>query len=251
MIHYHGGPVWPVRASVALWHRRHAFVSFARPDQIATAADVCQSFAIDNGAFSKWKAGEGQIDVPAYAAWVREWMRHPAFDFAIIPDVIDGTLEDNRRMRAEWLCREKMPMDLSVPVWHLHEPLEELAYLCQSFSRVALGSSGEWSEVGSDAWWQRMGDAMDFICDENGKPPSKLHGLRMLDPTIFSQLPLSSADSTNVAANIGKDVRWTGSYQPMTPEVRALVLADRIEYHASAARWLRTFGVQKNFELVG
>lgn len=251
MIHYHGGPVWPKEASVALWHRRHAFVSFAHPDQIATAADICQSFALDNGAFSHWKAGKGIIDVAAYAEWVREWMRHPAFDFAVIPDVIDGSEQDNQMMRATWLGREKMPVSVSVPVWHLHESLEELKYLCTAYPRVAFGSSGAFADVGTDAWWQRMGEAMDYICDENGRPPCKLHGLRMLDPTVFSQLPLSSADSTNIAANIGKDVRWKGSYQPMTREVRSLVLADRIEYHAAAARWVRTFGVQKNFELVG
>lgn len=46
MIHYHGGPVTPLPASLALWQGRHAMVSFARPDQIALVAEVCQSFAL-------------------------------------------------------------------------------------------------------------------------------------------------------------------------------------------------------------
>jgi hypothetical protein len=36
----------------ATWTRRHAFVSFERPEQVALAAEICQSFALDNGAFS-------------------------------------------------------------------------------------------------------------------------------------------------------------------------------------------------------
>jgi hypothetical protein len=74
---------------------------------------------------------------------------------------------------------------------------------------------------------------MDAICDEEGRPTCKLHGLRMLDPTIFSQLPFASADSTNVAQNIGIDQKWRHAYAPVTKAARALVMADRIEHHAS------------------
>jgi hypothetical protein len=62
VIHYHGGPITPQTAAIALWTRRHAMVSFARPDQMALAAEVCQSFALDNGAFSLWRAGEGVVN---------------------------------------------------------------------------------------------------------------------------------------------------------------------------------------------
>jgi hypothetical protein len=50
MIHYHGGPCTPNTAGIALWERRHAMVSFARPNQIRLAAEICQSFAIGYGA---------------------------------------------------------------------------------------------------------------------------------------------------------------------------------------------------------
>jgi len=42
---------------------------------------------------------------------------------------------------------------------------------------------------------------MEVCCDADGMPKTKLHGLRMLDPVIFSHMPLSSADSCNVARN--------------------------------------------------
>ncbi len=96
-----------------------------------------------------------------------------------------------------------------------------------------------------------MDDAMKVACDAEGRPLCKLHGLRMLDPTIFSHLPLAAADSCNVARNIGIDKKWTGPYAPVTPSQRALVLAWRIEEHASAVRWSRRHGVQQNLELIG
>lgn len=234
MIHYHGGPVTPNAAAVSLWTRRHGLASFERPDQVALIAEVCQSFCLDNGAFTVWKAGGGEVDIDAYAAWVQEWDRHPGFDFAIIPDVIDGSEFDNDRMIARWYTRG---MRHGVPVWHLHESLERLEYLARAYPRVALGSSGQWSTPGTDAWWARMAEAMPVVTDEFGRPKVKLHGLRMLAPAIFGRVPLASADSCNVALNIGIDQRWTGAYPPVTPQQRALVLAERIEHAPAATRW--------------
>lgn len=245
MIHYHGGPFPTITAAVAVWTRRHGFVSFNNVDQVGLAFEVCQSVAIDNGAFSIWRQG-GEIDIDAYVAFVKEWERHPAFDFAILPDVIDGDEDANNLMIARY---RQAGGDLStgVPVWHMHESLERLDYLCRAYPRVALGSSGRWSQIGTHDWWQRIGEAMDHICDADGKPPCKLHGLRMLDPTIYSQLPLSSADSTNAAQNGSRQ----GRAYHITPQAGAEVLANRIEMHASASRWTRSFGVQKNLDLIG
>lgn len=238
-------------AAQAILARRHACVSFANQGTMDHAAEVCQSFMLDNGAFSVWTAGKGEVDVAAYAEWVNHWRRHPGFDFALIPDVIDGTEDDNERIKAQY---RNVGGDLTydVPVWHLHESLKRLDYLSRAYPRVALGSSGVFATVGSSEWWGRMSEAMDQICDTEGRPRCKLHGLRMLNPTIFSQLPLSSADSTNVARNIGIDAAWDrAAYAPRSKSVRALVLADRIEHHGSAATWQRTRGAQMNMELLG
>jgi hypothetical protein len=245
MIHYHGGPITPLSVAHAVWKRRHAFVSFERPEQVAFAAELCQSFAIDNGAFSVWRRG-ATLDVKGYVEFVKEWERHPGFDWALIPDVIDGSEADNDFMFAVY---SQAGGDLlrSVPVWHLHESYERLARLCRQWPRVALGSSGEFAEVGTPQWWQRMGGAFDFICDEDGRPPCKLHGLRMLNPTIFSQLPLASADSTNVGQNHGRERKRYA----LSAAMGALAIVDRIEEHAAAPRWTRTYGTQMNMDLVG
>jgi hypothetical protein len=250
MIHYHGGPFVaknPERVAVIAWTAKHACISFADPSQVAIAAEVSQSFFFDNGAFPIWRAGKGNVDIPAYVAWIEEWNRHPGFDFALIPDIIDGTERENDALIEGWT----LDACSSVPVWHMHESVERLGSLCSEWPRVALGSSGQFADVGTDGWWNRMAQAMETACDSEGRPETKLHGLRMLDPTVFSHLPLSSADSTNVARNAGMDTKWTGRYAAITPETRAVVLAERIERHASAARWNSSGGIQQNLGLLG
>ena len=72
------------------------------------------------------------------------------------------------------------------------------------------------------------------ISDSTGRPICKIHGLRMLNPKVFSNLPLSSADSTNIARNVGIDANWKGTYTPASREMRAEVMRERIELAQSA-----------------
>lgn len=235
MIHYHGTPIGGSRQDAARFLMgRHALVSFYRPDDMPAVLECCQSFVLDNGAFSHWKAGKGPIDFCAYVDWVHQFHQHPGFDWCLIPDVIDGTEEDNAELVHQWLRGGYKAK--GVPVWHLHESLEWLNWLVNKFEWVAIGSSGQWAKPGTESWWQRIADVMDTCCDEYGKPKCKLHGLRMLDPDIFGRMPLASADSTNAAVNCGSVARF-GSYTPPTSSQRAAVIAERIERCNSAAIW--------------
>lgn len=243
VIHYHGTPITGADYPALMLARRHAMVSFAAPQQIEIVAEVCQSFTLDNGAFSTWTRGE-PLDIDGFREWANLWSRHPGCDWYLIPDVIDGNESENDALLPGW-----GPM--GVPVWHLHESLDRLERLCEEFQRVAFGSSGEFATVGNRKWWDRMAQAMGVACDSDGIPKAKLHGLRMLDPTIFSHLPFSSADSTNVARNIGIDSAWRGTYTPASKSMRASILMERIEVHASARRWCETNGAQQNMELIG
>lgn len=233
MIHYHGTPCGGSRQDAArLLQGRHALIPFPRQDDMGIVAEVCQSFVFDNGAFSVWRKG-GTLDIDGYLQWCDDWHRHPGFDWALIPDVIDGDEEANDHLLEQWPAH--LP---GVPVWHLHESLERLERLAKDWRTVALGSSGQWATPGTQPWWKRIAAAMDSICDEHGRPSCRLHGLRMLDPAIFSRLPFASADSTNAAVNGGSVTRF-GTYCPPTAGQRAAVIADRIEAHNSAALWQR------------
>jgi len=237
MIHYHGTPCGATREDVARFLKgRHALISFYRPEDIGTAAEVCQSFCIDNGAFSAWKTGSAVSDWRPYYDFVSEWRLHPAFDWAIIPDVIDGSERDNDSLIGEW--RHRFGNRHGVPVWHMHESFCRLEKLCDEWPRVAFGSSGEYATVGTNKWWRRMSQAMASACID-GKPKAKLHGLRMLDPTVFSRLPLSSADSTNAVRNSSLGPRF-GSYCPPNASTRMSIIAERIESHQSSAIWFPT-----------
>lgn len=195
------------------------------------AAGICQSFALDNGAFSLWRSGRS-VDWDAYYKWAEQWLDHPACDWAIIPDVIGGTEAENDELAAAW------PLGASngVPVWHLDESIDRLVHLSGSFPRVALGSAAEFDVSTPNACVGRLAEALPAISTSRGRPSVKLHGLRMLNPEITSRVPLASADSTNVARNIGIDKLWARAYGPATKEGRADVLIDRIESHQSPDR---------------
>jgi hypothetical protein len=239
MIHYHGVPVTPTTAAVRAIGTGHAFVSFAHPEQLGLALDVCQSIALDNGAFSAWRSGNPITDWEPFYQWIAELHRYPQFDFAVIPDVIDGDEEANDALIAAWPWQKKR--HVGAPVWHMHESLERLQYLSEEWPRVCIGSSGEFARVGSYDWYVRMHEAMQVVCDRDGRPVCKLHGLRMLNPDVFRRFPFASADSTNIGRNIGIDSKWKGTYTPASKESRAQVMRERIEAHQSC-----TFYDQEN-----
>lgn len=233
MIPYYGLPIWPAEAAAAAINAGHAFVSARRPEQLALALEVCQSLAIDNGAFSAWKDGQPITDLAPFYEWAAEVAKYPSVDFVVIPDVIDGTERDNDRLVDEW----PLPRSVGAPVWHMHEGLDRLARLAHEWPRICLGSSGEFSKVGTPAWWARMRTAMLVLCDHKGRPVTKLHGLRMLNPAVFSRLPLASADSTNIARNIPIDSRWKGTYPAPNKPARAMVMRWRVEAEPAATTW--------------
>ena len=206
MIHYQGLPITPETAAVEAVKAGHAFVSFRHPDQLRLAVEVCQSFAIDNGAFTAWRSGSPITDWWPFYVWADECRRIPSCDFAVIPDVIDGDEAANDALLSEW-------------------------------PRVCLGSSGDFATVGTPAWWSRINNAMRVVCDDMGRPACKLHGLRMLNPAVFTRLPLASADSTNIGRNIGIDKRWNGPYPPAGKAARAQVMRGRIESFNAPAAW--------------
>ena len=230
MIHYHGGRHSTWQVAVAIWQRRHALVSFADPKYIAVAAEAAQSFVLDNGAFTAWRQGIAP-DWNGYYGFVEEWRRHPGFDWAVIPDVIEGDERENNELLRAW----PFPVHAGVPVWHLHESLERLEVLVGEYPRVAIGSSGEYAQIGTLRWWGRMNEAMERAC-KDGRPKCKLHGLRMLRPSVYRHLPLASADSAGVSRGVGT-TNWGGAYKAASDPVRATVLVEHFESAQAAALW--------------
>jgi hypothetical protein len=249
VIHYHGLPITPATAAARAIGGGHAFVNFGTPDQLGLVLDICQSFATDCDAFPAWRRGEPITDWEPYYEWIAELHRYPSFDFAVIPDVIDGDEAQNDALIEEWPWKSK-PW-VGSPVWHMHESLDRLLRLALAFPRICIGSSGEYAVVGSAKWWIRMAEVMNVICDKHGRPICKIHGLRMLDTGVFTRFPFASADSTNIGRNVGIDSKWRGTYTPASKEARAQVMRERIEAHQSPIFWQREHApIQAEFELL-
>lgn len=193
MIHYHGTPITP-NAVLSTLAGRCFCVSYAAPAQVEQCHQIGQSVMLDNGAFSFWRKGR-LTDWDGYMDWCEWWLEHPT-TWAVIPDVIDGTEEENNRLLAHWFQR-RMPR--GAPVWHMHESIERLKYLCQAYDRVCIGSSGRYAVVGSPQWHRRMHQAMNAVCG-SGPVPVWLHMLRGMGLS-GSEYPFASVDSTDVAQN--------------------------------------------------
>jgi hypothetical protein len=76
-------------------------ISFVKPEQIKIAAEICQSFCMDNGAYLVWRLG-AKFETDRYYSWIGRWIRHPGFDFAVVPDRLDGTEDENDKLLEQW-----------------------------------------------------------------------------------------------------------------------------------------------------
>lgn len=195
MIHYHGTPITP-KSSLLEMSGRHFCVSFAEPRDLEDCLRIGQSVMLDNGAFSAFTRGK-QMDFEGYYQWVDEHLQHP--HWAVVPDVIDGTVEQQRQLIEQW----PFPRELSAPVWHLGLSLEWLVELATEWPRICLGSSGAYWQVGSPAWCERMDQAYEVLTRQFKRLPW-VHGMRMLGQS-GNRWPLASADSTNVARNFKRN----------------------------------------------
>lgn len=215
MIHYHGTPLTP-RPVLESLAGRHFCVSFAAPSQVARCHELGQSVMLDNGAFSFWRDPKRQADWPGFYRWVEPWLDYKT-TWAVIPDVIGGSEEENDALIAEWPYGDR-----GAPVWHIHESLERLVRLAAAWPRVCIGSSGEYSQVGTRKWHDRMNAAMSQLCGD-GPVPVWLHMLRGMS-LAGSHYPFASVDSTDVARNHNR-------------KRNPVQMADRWDARQCPARW--------------
>ena len=153
MLRYHGTPFSGDSTTRLALRGRHAMVSFARPDDIAVVAELCQSFSLDNGAYTAWTIGRDYKPADFFE-WSETWLKHPGCDFAIAPDVVEGcSEEENDALLVD--CRGPE----YVPVWHLHESLDRLERLANTWPRIAFGSPAasprSRRRLGGNGWRKR------------------------------------------------------------------------------------------------
>jgi len=195
MIKYHGTPLTPRVVFDLALTGRNVLIPYPRPDNFMQAIEVCDKIILDNGAFSIWRQG-GKPDWCKFYQWVEKFRNN--IEFYFIPDVIDGTEEENDHLVADYFLRGETK---GVPIWHVNESFTRLDRLINSFDYIAIGSAGEYAQLGTWKWHTRMNEAMKVMCDDFGNPKVKIHMLRCLNPDIFTRYPFYSGDSTNLAQN--------------------------------------------------
>jgi hypothetical protein len=181
---------------------KHFCVSYARPDDLKRCLKIGQSLMLDNGAFSAKTRGL-PFDRDGFYAWVEPLLVHP--HWGVVPDVIDGSEDEQREMVKSWPFRKEM----GIPVWHLGLSISYLIELCDTWGRVCFGSAGEFWQIGTTKWCHRMDEAFNALVNAYGRQIPWVHGMRMLGQSS-GPWPLASADSTNVALHHAEHLECAG-----------------------------------------
>lgn len=220
MIKYHGTPITSKNNSVfkEVMPTRNALVSYANPGDLKRAITICDKIIIDNGAFTTWnKVKKGKIES---INWVAHWEKYYLWvavmlhkiDYFFIPDVIDGSEDENNELIKEFIRKNNYKktemVEKAIPIWHVNESIRRLKRLMSEFNYIAFGSAGEFGTLGTKEWHIKMNEAMKAVCDADGEPKIKIHMLRCLNPDIFLQYPFYSGDSTTLAQNHSRDGAW-------------------------------------------
>ena len=56
-------------------------------------------------ALTRFGGAKSQFDPSRYYSWVDRWIRHPGCDFAVVPDSIGGSEEENDELLEELALR--------------------------------------------------------------------------------------------------------------------------------------------------
>lgn len=217
-LHYHGTPITPRKTLYELAGRCFC-VRYGEHRDVEVCHQIGQSVMLDNGAYSFWKQGK-RVDWLGYKLWAMKWLDFHT-TWAVIPDVIDCSETENDALIDSWGVRRQ-----SAPVWHIHESFGRLERLISRFDRVCFGSSGEFAQIGSTKWNNRMNEAFNRICKGSGRPPAWIHMLRGMSLS-GSDYPFASVDSTDIARNHEQEPG------------RARAMADRWDAAQCPGRWTR------------
>jgi hypothetical protein len=168
-----------------------------------------QMLLVDNGAYSAFQSGVDTMNnveyLDGFAEWASDILDRCPQAVAIIPDKIDGNEEDNRQLALESLGM--FDHTRAMGVWHMHESIDYLIWLCESFGHVGIGSSGEYLNYKKPSWTARIKEAMAAIDAWEAEPDAgnvrpRIHMLKV--QSKHHLFDFDSSDSVNVSMNHGR-----------------------------------------------
>ncbi len=208
-------------------------VSHADPRDLGRVIELVgeeEILVLDNGAFSHWKKKKGAIDRNKFWSWANQAQAISSQAVAVIPDVIEGSQEENL-LEVSWALREELAEfpERTMAIWHLNESLDQLAVLCRLMNFVGFGSCAEFDvQTKRSDYMARIREAsqvVDQVEAEHDRRPW-IHLMRGLG--VFAELTrFESADSTNIAVNHSR-------YKAEHGDDRAAFLRRRIQAQVDA-----------------
>ena len=206
MLHYLGTPITPASTYEGMCPNNFC-VSFFEPRDAAWCLRNAQSIMWDNGAYSAFTLGATVI-WQEYYAWLEGKLYQP--HWAVVPDIIGGTVEDNLKMDKKW----PHPKEMSAVVYHFGEPLDRInQILDRGWGKLAIGGSVGSFNPGSEAWTREIDSIWNTIEKCGGKP--WVHMMRAHSEASLGRWPFASADSASWArhhAEYGSD-KWHKLHQ--------------------------------------
>lgn len=213
---------------VSYWTRK----SLGRQlDQAIELVGEDQILLVDNGAYSAWRAETtmGEAYWNGFAIWADAILDRCPQAVVVIPDVIEGSEEQNDDLINDFICCPlalegvKLPTSRCMVVWHMHESLDRLYGLIEAgFAYIAIGSSGDYAVPGTKHWHARISEALngirDFCNDSNGAYSRPwLHMMRA--QSMAHIYGFDSSDSTNIAQNHHKHQATDGHVELMAERI--------------------------------
>jgi hypothetical protein len=182
-------------------------VSHADPRDLERVIELVgdeEILVLDNGAFTHWRQGRGAIDRTKFWSWANDAQRRSPQAIAVIPDVIEGSEEENL-LELSWALREGLAEfpARTMAIWHMNESLDQLATMARLMNFVGFGSCAEFDVQRKRAdYMARIREASEVVDEverEHDRRPW-IHLMRGLG--VFAELTrFESADSTNIAVN--------------------------------------------------
>jgi hypothetical protein len=241
----HGTPITPARLLDQL--KGGSFcVSHAYPAQLNRCIELVgaeEILILDNGAFTHWKQGKGQIVRHQFWEWANDAQWRSDVAVAVIPDVIMGNEEQNW-LEAAYAIRDQFSEfpERTMFIWHLDDSIENLARAARQFNFVGLGSCAEYDvQKHPEKYLERLRRAsvvFNYVEHEYGHRPfvHLMRGIGMLHRAIR----FDSADSTNIARN-----HWRTKGQPNHVAAMAARIAAKVY---AEQKWIGTAYPTSNFD---
>lgn len=158
---------------------------------------------LDNGAFSAWQSGQSLTwdHWERFAAWAADIQARCPQAVAVVPDVIGGTEQENWELMNDFQCCGIVDTDRCMPVWHMHESLDYLRNMTD-WGYLAIGSSGQYAQVGTAKWHKRIRVAMRTLNRETMRRGMRRPWVHMMRAqSEMHAYDFDSCDSCNVAVN--------------------------------------------------